>query len=77
MEITQIKHGDRDNLSISLEDMGEYGSGVADLRVVLLFKPDMDDKMEHHHIELTKDEAVTLYKALFTALQGMNREGKK
>lgn len=77
MDITQIKHGAVDNLSVSLEDMGEYGSGMPDLKVVFLFTPDMSDTLEHFHIELNKEEALALYKALFTAIQEMNRAEKR
>jgi hypothetical protein len=49
--IEQIKYEEVDNLSVSWE---------AEEGFVMLFTPDMNDKMEHHHIELSKEEAFKL-----------------
>lgn len=59
--IVQIKDTDTDNLSISyFEDEG----------VVMLFTPNMDDKMEHFHIELNPKEVWELKKFLIELGKG-------
>lgn len=51
--ITKIINDKMNNLQINIEEMDEF---VA----MLLFTPDMDDKNEHYHIELTKENAKPL-----------------
>lgn len=51
VEIAQIKEDEIDNLSISHDDEDGF---------VLLFTPDMDNTIDHYHIELTYDEAKRL-----------------
>lgn len=54
-DIQQIKSGKIDNLSIS------YNSEDG---MVILYTPNMDDSMEHYHIELSIAEYITLYSFL-------------
>jgi vacuolar-type H+-ATPase subunit F/Vma7 len=51
--ITQIKDGDHNNLSLSVDDMGNGKVPI------LLFIPDKN-KPDHDHIVLTRENAATM-----------------
>jgi len=59
-----IKGEGYNNLQIDIDDMGEGKIPV------LLFTPSMKDKMNHYHIELSREEAEELKEYLDKYLEG-------
>jgi hypothetical protein len=62
--MAKIKKGTYNNLQIDIDDMGEGKVPI------LLFTPDMKDKMNHYHIELSRDDAEELKDYLEKYLEG-------
>lgn len=60
--IEEIKNSEIDNISISYELADN--DGVLEHEVVILYTPDMENKMNHEHIKLSIEECYKLYKFL-------------
>ena len=72
---TTIINEKLDKLSVSI-DSGTFRANEPETAAVFLYTPDIENTMEHYHIEMKEEEARVLYEWLGEYLSDKDKYGK-